>query len=74
MIERILRDIAPPTRVADNASALFQSGRRARERLIGEDPRSLNNLMPFVVQVAAGRRARLRIFGNDYPTVTKPSP
>lgn len=36
---------------------------------IGESPNGVpNNLMPYVVQVAAGDRPSLRIFGNDYPT------
>ena len=37
--------------------------------LLGEDPRGpLNNVVPYLMQVAAGRRERLRIFGSDYPT------
>ena len=37
--------------------------------LIGEDPAGIpNNLMPFLLQVAAGRRERLQVFGADYPT------
>tara|TARA_A100001037_G_scaffold300616_1_gene328501 strand:+ start:1288 stop:2289 length:1002 start_codon:yes stop_codon:yes gene_type:complete len=37
--------------------------------LIGEDPLGPpNNLMPYMVQVAAGRLPYLRIFGNDYST------
>jgi UDP-glucose 4-epimerase len=37
--------------------------------LIGEDPAGVpNNLMPYLLQVAAGRRERLQIFGGDYPT------
>lgn len=37
--------------------------------LIGEDPKNIpNNLMPFIVQTAAGRRAQLSIFGDDYDT------
>ena len=37
--------------------------------LIGEDPRGIpNNLMPYVLQVAAGRRPYVRVFGRDYPT------
>jgi UDP-glucose 4-epimerase len=37
--------------------------------LIGEDPKNIpNNLMPFIVQTAAGRRAKLSIFGDDYDT------
>ncbi|WP_353981433.1 GDP-mannose 4,6-dehydratase [Salinicola endophyticus] len=36
---------------------------------IGEDPLGTpNNLMSYVVQVAAQRRERLSIFGSDYPT------
>ncbi len=37
--------------------------------LIGENPRGMpNNLMPFVMQVAAGKQTELKIFGNDYST------
>ena len=37
--------------------------------LIGEDPKGVpNNLMPYIVQVAAGRREKLSVFGGDYPT------
>jgi len=37
--------------------------------LIGESPRGIpNNLMPFVMQVAAGQRAQVQVFGHDYPT------
>ena len=37
--------------------------------LLGEDPKGTpNNLMPYLVQVAAGLRPELSIFGNDYPT------
>jgi UDP-glucose 4-epimerase len=36
---------------------------------IGEDPKGVpNNLMPHVLQVAAGRRPHVNVFGNDYPT------
>jgi UDP-glucose 4-epimerase len=36
---------------------------------LGEDPSGVpNNLMPFVMQVAAGRRDRLVLHGDDYPT------
>jgi UDP-glucose 4-epimerase len=36
---------------------------------IGEDPRGVpNNLMPFVMQTAAGAREKVRVFGEDYPT------
>lgn len=37
--------------------------------LIGELPIGVpNNLVPFVMQTAAGIREQLNIFGNDYPT------
>ena len=40
-----------------------------RSGLIGEHPRGIpNNLMPYVVQVAAGELAQLSVFGGDYPT------
>ena len=36
---------------------------------LGEDPRGIpNNLMPYVMQVAAGRHPFVRVFGDDYPT------
>jgi UDP-glucose 4-epimerase len=43
-------------------------GAHASGRL-GEDPRGIpNNLMPYVMQVAAGRQPFVRVFGDDYPT------
>jgi UDP-glucose 4-epimerase len=37
--------------------------------LLGEDPEGIpNNLMPYLLQVAAGQRDHLRVFGSDYPT------
>ncbi len=37
--------------------------------LIGENPRGVpNNLMPFIVQTAAGLRDELTVFGDDYDT------
>ena len=36
---------------------------------LGEDPNGIpNNLMPYVMQVAAGRHPYVRVFGDDYPT------
>jgi UDP-glucose 4-epimerase len=36
---------------------------------IGEGPNGiLNNLMPFITQVATGKREFLSIFGDDYDT------
>jgi len=38
--------------------------------LIGDNPSSgSNNLMPIIVDVAAGRSKELSIFGSDYPTI-----
>jgi UDP-glucose 4-epimerase len=37
--------------------------------LIGEDPNGIpNNLMPFVLKVAAGEFKELGVWGSDYPT------
>lgn len=36
---------------------------------IGESPRGTpNNLMPYIIQVAAGLKQKLSVFGGDYPT------
>jgi UDP-glucose 4-epimerase len=46
-----------------NPVGAHESGR------IGEDPRGVpNNLMPFVMQTAAGRRDKVSVWGGDYPT------
>jgi UDP-glucose 4-epimerase len=70
MVENILTDLVhanPALRVAClryfNPVGAHESG------LIGENPRGKpNNLMPFVMQVAAGKQAELKIFGDDYST------
>lgn len=37
--------------------------------LIGENPNGIpNNLMPYIMKVAAGELEMLNVFGNDYPT------
>lgn len=37
--------------------------------LLGEDPRGpVNNIMPLLVEVAAGRRSVVTVFGGDWPT------
>ncbi len=70
VIEHILEDLA----VSDerwrisllryfNPVGAHPSGR------IGEEPRGIpNNLLPYLVKVAAGQLPELRIFGGDYPT------
>ena len=70
MIEVMCRDLAkadPAWRIAllryFNPAGAHISG------LIGEDPRGIpNNLMPYLLQVAAGKRAELTVHGNDWPT------
>jgi UDP-glucose 4-epimerase len=69
-IEEILRDVAvtsPDWHVIllryFNPVGAHESGR------IGEDPSGIpNNLMPFIMQVAAGRLPEIKVFGDDYPT------
>ncbi len=70
MIEQILRDksTADPGFSAVllryfNPIGAHESG------LLGDDPQGVpNNLMPYVVRVAAGQLEKLTIFGDDYPT------
>lgn len=69
-IERILEDLANSDRAWKIASLRYfnpigahKSGR------IGESPIGVpSNVMPYIVQVAAGHRSHLNIFGNDYET------
>ncbi len=35
---------------------------------IGEDPRGIPIIMPYICQVATGRRDSLKVYGNDYAT------
>ncbi|MGX8680487.1 MAG: UDP-glucose 4-epimerase GalE [bacterium] len=70
MMERILTDVqkANPEMSVTllryfNPIGAHESGK------IGEDPQGIpNNLMPYIMKVAAGELPYLRIFGNDYET------
>lgn len=70
MIENILEDAAhadPELSVVllryFNPIGAHKSG------LLLEDPNGIpNNLMPYIVKVAAGKLDHLNVFGNDYPT------
>ena len=70
MIEQIIQDYcaADPTFEATilryfNPIGAHQSGQ------IGEDPNGiLNNLLPYVAQVAVGKLQSVGVFGNDYDT------
>jgi len=70
MIEEMLRDVA----VADQGWHVailryFNPVGAHPSGLIGEAPNGIpNNLMPYIVQVAAGQRDFLSVFGNDYAT------
>ena len=70
MIEDILFDLAASDDRWQILSLRYFNpvGAHASGRL-GEDPVGIpNNLMPFVMQVAAGRHPFVRVFGDDYPT------
>ncbi len=70
MCEQVLADLVdaePYWRIARlryfNPVGAHESG------LIGEQPSGVpSNLMPYLMQVAAGLRPVLRVFGSDYPT------
>ena len=69
-IEEILSDVARSDKDwRINCLRYFNPVGAHESGLIGENPRGMpNNLMPFVMQVAAGKQAELKIFGNDYST------
>ena len=70
IIEEILKDLA----IADSefqiiALRYFNPIGNHPSGLIGENPNGIpNNLMPYVMKVAAGELPELNIFGNDYNT------
>ncbi len=69
-IEQILKDTYASDKNWDicilryfNPVGAHESGR------IGEEPQGIpNNLMPYIVRVAAGKLEQLSVFGNDYNT------
>ncbi len=70
MIEQILRDAA---KADDELSVVllryFNPIGAHESGLIGEAPNGIpNNLMPYIMQVAAGILPQLSVFGDDYPT------
>ena len=70
MCERILSDL----HASDEAWSVgllryFNPVGAHASGLIGEEPNGIpNNLMPYVLKVAAGVLPRLNVFGGDYPT------
>ena len=69
-IEQILKDIYISDPTWDIAILRYFNPVGAHESgLIGEEPQGTpNNLMPYIVRVAAGLLPELSIFGNDYDT------
>ena len=69
-IEQILKDLYKSDPTWDIAILRYFNPVGAHESgLIGEEPQGIpNNLMPYVVRVAAGILDELSIFGNDYNT------
>lgn len=71
MNERILKDLYN----SDNSWNIallryFNPIGAHKSGLIGENPNDIpNNLMPYIVKVAAGELEMLNIFGNDYDTI-----
>lgn len=70
MIEQILEDIYN----SDNSWAIsilryFNPVGAHESGLIGEEPNGIpNNLMPYIMKVAAGELEVLNVYGNDYET------
>ncbi len=69
-IEQILKDIYASDNTWDICILRYFNPVGAHESgLIGEEPQGRpNNLMPFVVRVAAGMIDELSVYGNDYNT------
>ncbi|MCR5689740.1 MAG: UDP-glucose 4-epimerase GalE [Clostridiales bacterium] len=69
-IERILTDVA----AADSSLSVsllryFNPVGAHPSGVLGENPNGIpNNLMPFIMKVAAGKIPELTVFGGDYPT------
>lgn len=69
-IEQILKDLYKSDNSWDIAILRYFNPIGAHETgLLGEEPNGIpNNLMPYVVRVAAGILPELSVFGNDYNT------
>lgn len=69
-IEQILKDLYKSDNTWDIAILRYFNPVGAHETgLIGEEPQGVpNNLMPYIVRVAAGILKELSVFGNDYNT------
>ena len=67
-IEQILQDLYKSDNTWDIAILRYFNPVGAHESgLIGEEPQGIpNNLMPYIVRVAAGQLEQLSVFGNDF--------
>ena len=70
MVEQILQDLYKSDNEWNIAILRYFNPVGAHESgLIGEEPQGIpNNLMPYIVRVAAGILPELSVFGNDYDT------
>jgi UDP-glucose 4-epimerase len=69
MIEQIITDAAMSAGMSAVILRYFNPVGSHKSGLIGESPSGIpNNLMPYILQVAAGNLPELNVFGNDYPT------
>ena len=70
MIEQILKDLGKADKEFRIAILRYFNPIGAHESgLIGEVPNGIpNNIMPYIMGVAAGRYEKVTVFGNDYPT------
>lgn len=70
MIEKIYTDLATSDKEWNITLLRYFNPIGAHESgIIGENPNGIpNNLMPYIVKVAAGELYQLSVFGNDYPT------
>lgn len=69
-IEKILEDLYTSDNSWDICILRYFNPIGSHESgLIGEEPQGIpNNLMPYIVRVAAGILEELSVYGNDYPT------
>jgi UDP-glucose 4-epimerase len=70
MIEQILEDVYASDNSWDICILRYFNPIGAHESgLLGEEPNGIpNNLMPYIMKVAAGKLDHLNVFGNDYDT------
>ena len=70
IVEQILQDAAKADKELGVVILRYFNPIGAHEsKLIGEVPNGIpNNIMPYIMAVAAGRFEQITVFGNDYPT------